>query len=193
MGEVVGILILTHITKCFVIQSKGIIFKLSTLYENLFKILNTVPKPINSSTHQPISLSFLYTYPCTFDEPFPRGDLHYHMIRKVKIQYITSIVSILGVALLCYLALDLIGYQAVALVLLVVVSILAILFDIWPVLIAALLSALILNFFFIPPRFTFHITETEDILMFVMYFLVALVNAVLTNKIKTQEKRVRDK
>ncbi|HSF89242.1 MAG TPA: ATP-binding protein, partial [Saprospiraceae bacterium] len=88
---------------------------------------------------------------------------------------------------------DLIGYKAVALVLLVMVSILAMLFDIWPVLIAALLSALTLNFFFIPPRFTFHITETEDILMFLMYFMVAMVNAVLTNKIKVQEKKARDK
>lgn len=115
------------------------------------------------------------------------------MIRKAKIQYITSILSILGIALLCFLALDLIGYKAVALVLLVMVSILATLFDIWPVLIAALLSALMLNYFFIPPQFTFHIHATEDILMFLMYFMVALVNAVLTNKIKVQEKKARDK
>jgi two-component system sensor histidine kinase KdpD len=91
------------------------------------------------------------------------------------------------------MTLDWIGYKAVALVLLVMVSLLAIRFDIWPVLIASLLSALILNFFFIPPRFTFHIQATEDILMFFMYFLVALVNAVLTNKIKAQEKKTRDK
>jgi two-component system sensor histidine kinase KdpD len=115
------------------------------------------------------------------------------MIRSAKIQYLTSILSILGLSLLCYLAFDLIGYKAVALVLLVMVSILAMLFDIWPVLIAAMLSALTLNFFFIPPRYTFHITETEDILMFLMYILVAMVNAVLTNKIKVQEKKARDK
>jgi two-component system sensor histidine kinase KdpD len=56
-----------------------------------------------------------------------------------------------------------------------------------------MLSAIILNFFFIPPRFTFHIHATEDILMFLMYFLVAMVNAVLTNKIKSGEKKARDK
>ena len=115
------------------------------------------------------------------------------MLSKPKIQYATSILSILGIAFLCFLALDFIGYKAVALVLLVMVSILAMLFDIWPVLIAALLSALILNFFFIPPKFTFHIQATEDILMFIMYFLVSMVNAVLTNKIRIQEKKVRDK
>jgi two-component system, OmpR family, sensor histidine kinase KdpD len=115
------------------------------------------------------------------------------MVSKPKFQYLASILSVLGIALACYLVLDWIGYKAVALVLLVMVSVLAMRFDIWPVLIAALLSALILNFFFIPPRFTFHINETEDILMFLMYFMVAMVNAVLTNKIKVQEKKVRDK
>lgn len=112
---------------------------------------------------------------------------------SLKFQYTASILSILASALACYMTLDWIGYKAVALVLLVMVSLLAIRFDIWPVLIASLLSALILNFFFIPPRFTFHIQATEDILMFLMYFLVALVNAVLTNKIKAEEKKARDK
>lgn len=112
---------------------------------------------------------------------------------SLKFQYIASILSILAIALLCFVVLDFIGPSAVALVLLVMVSLLAMSFDIWPVLVAALLSAVILNFFFIPPRFTFHIYATQDILMFLMYFLVALVHAVLTNKIKTQEKKGRDK
>src|SRR6187431_1417435 len=115
------------------------------------------------------------------------------MTSKPKLQFAASILSVLAIALLCYISLDFIGYKAVALVLLVMVSILAMLFDIWPVLIAALLSAFILNFFFIHPRFTLHIRETEDILMFLMYFLVAMVNAVLTYKIKAQEKKTRDK
>ena len=112
---------------------------------------------------------------------------------KRKFQYPVSILSILGVALLCFLLNDFIGYQAVALVLLLAVSLLALVFDIWPVLLAAILSAVIWNFFFIPPRFTFHIREAEDILMFLMYFMVALVHAVLTTKIKAQEKKARDK
>jgi len=115
------------------------------------------------------------------------------MASKPKLQFAASILSVLAIALLCYISLDFIGYKAVALVLLVMVSVLAMLFDIWPVLIAALLSAFILNFFFIPPRFTLHIGETEDILMFLMYFLVAMVNAVLTYKIKAQERKARDK
>lgn len=115
------------------------------------------------------------------------------MFNKPKTQYISSILSIVGIALMCYLSLEVIGYKAVALILLVMVSLLAMLFDIWPVLIAALLSALILNYFFIPPKFTFHISATDDILMFLMYLMVALVNAVLTFKIRVQQNKVRDK
>jgi two-component system sensor histidine kinase KdpD len=76
----------------------------------------------------------------------------------------------------------------VALILLVTVSLIAVTFDILPVLTAALLSALIWNFFFIPPRFTFHVGSTDDTILFVMYFVIALVNAVLTYKIRQIEK-----
>jgi two-component system sensor histidine kinase KdpD len=67
------------------------------------------------------------------------------------------------------------------------------LFDIIPVLLAATLSALIWNFFFIPPIFTFHIAKAEDPFLFLMYFVIALVNAILTYKIRETEKKVRDK
>ncbi len=88
---------------------------------------------------------------------------------------------------------DLIGYRVVALLLLLLVSVLAMLFDIFPVLLAALLSALIWNYFFIPPTLTFHVGTPEDGLMFLMYFVVALINTVLTSKIREYEKKARDK
>lgn len=97
------------------------------------------------------------------------------------------------VALVCYFSTDLIGYKIVALLLLMAVSIAAMLFDILPVLLAALLSALVWNYFFIPPVFTFHIDNTEDVLMFLLYFLIASVNAVLNFKIRKEEKKARDK
>jgi len=73
------------------------------------------------------------------------------------------------------------------------VSFIAMLFEILPVLLAAVLSAIIWNFFFIPPIFTFHINNAEDVLMFLLYFFIALVNAVLTFKIREAEKKARDK
>ena len=108
-------------------------------------------------------------------------------------QYLLSVLAVLLVSALGYLTSDLIGYRVVALFLLVTVSLLAIFFDIVPVLIAAILSALIWDFFFIPPRFTFSIGSTEDALMLLMYFFIALVNAVLTNRIRKFQRVVLQK
>jgi len=80
------------------------------------------------------------------------------------------------------------GYRVVALILLFTVSLLAITFDILPVLLAAALSAFIWNFFFIPPRFTIHVYSTEDTILLIMYFIIAMVNAVFTYKIRQVEK-----
>lgn len=85
------------------------------------------------------------------------------------------------------------GYRVVAFMLLVTVSILAMFLDIVPVLVAALLSALIWDFFFIPPRFTLTVGTPEDRLLLLMYFIIALINAVLTSKIREIEKEGKAK
>jgi two-component system sensor histidine kinase KdpD len=97
------------------------------------------------------------------------------------------------VACTCFYFTSYLGYKTVALILLVTVSIIAMLFEIFPVLIAAVFSALIWNYFFIPPLYTFHIGQAEDTLMFTMYFLIALVNGVLTMKIRQGEKKLLEK
>lgn len=93
----------------------------------------------------------------------------------------------------CYMLANLIGYREVALILLLVVSILAMLFDILPVLTAAVLSALVWNYFFIPPTKTFHVGNSEDVLLFLMYFIIALINIVFTSKIRNYERKEREK
>ena len=85
------------------------------------------------------------------------------------------------------------GYRTVAIILLMLTSVLGMLFEIMPVLLSSALSAFIWNFFFIPPVFTFQIRQTEDLLMFLLYFLVAMLNAVLTFKIRTAEKQALEK
>ena len=67
----------------------------------------------------------------------------------------------------------------------------AILFDILPVLLSAALSAFIWDFFFIPPRFTLHAETTEDTILLIMYFLIAMINGVLTYKLRQVEKLSR--
>lgn len=111
---------------------------------------------------------------------------------NIKGQYLISISLIIFIAIISFFSVDIIGYQVVALILLLAVSILAMMFDILPVMVTAILSALIWNFFFIPPILTFHTGSPEDALMFLMYFVIALINAVLTFKIREFERKARD-
>lgn len=108
-------------------------------------------------------------------------------------QYLFSIFIVLAVSAACYGLSAYMGYRVAALILLLTVSIIAVSFDILPVLVAAALSAFIWDFFFIPPRFTFHVDSTEDTILLIMYFIIAMVNAVLTYKIRQVEKIARQR
>jgi two-component system, OmpR family, sensor histidine kinase KdpD len=117
-----------------------------------------------------------------------------HRVSKQR-QFLISltVVALVSAIGLSVNNLILIGYRGVAFLFLLAVSILAMFLDIIPVLIAATLSALIWDFFFIPPRFTLTVGTGEDRLLLLMYFVIALINAVLTNKIRRMEKAVKAK
>src|SRR6476620_9507236 len=119
-------------------------------------------------------------------------DLFINKVSKPK-QFLLSSLLVCSVASVCYIFSAVMGYKVVALILLLTMSVIAISFDILSVLFAALMSALIWNFFFIPPRFTLHVWATEDVILFIMYFVIALINAVLTYKIRQVEKEARKK
>ena len=115
-------------------------------------------------------------------------------IEKEKgLQYIIGPGSIFVIAGISWLFSDIIGYHVMALILLVAVSVLAMFLETWPVVITAVLSALIWNFFFIQPKATFNIHTPEDALLFLMYFLIAVMNAVFTSKIRRVEEVARQK
>jgi two-component system, OmpR family, sensor histidine kinase KdpD len=103
-------------------------------------------------------------------------------------QFVLTNMAVILVALICYLSVDYIGYHSVALLLLATISVLSIFFTIYPVLSAAAMSALIWDFFFIPPHFTLHITNSEDALLLLMYFVIALTSGILTSKVRVLEK-----
>jgi len=108
-------------------------------------------------------------------------------------QFGLSIFLVCAVAAFCFALPAYINYKVVAFILLVTVSLLAMSFDILPVLTAAVLSALIWDYFFIPPHFAFSVGSTEDVILLLMYFIIASVNAVLTFKIRQIEKLARQK
>ncbi len=106
-------------------------------------------------------------------------------------EYLTVILLVILTSIICYLAKDFIGYQIVSFGLLFLVSILAIFFGSGPILLAAGLSALIWDYFFIPPQFTLHIDRPEDLLMLIMFFIIALLNGILTSRVRRQEQKIR--
>ena len=108
-------------------------------------------------------------------------------------QYLFSLLSVILVSGICFALSGFIGYWVVAFILLLTVSLLAVLFDILPVLLSAALSAFIWDFFFIPQRFTIHVDTTQDTILLIMYFVIALINGVLTYKIRQVEKVAREK
>ena len=106
-----------------------------------------------------------------------------------KNQYLISLLLILVTVGISYFFSDILGYRTVALLLMLAVSLNAILFDIYPVMVSALVSGLVWNFFFIPPTLTFQIGKAEDALLFLMYFVIASINAILTFKIREFERK----
>jgi len=103
-------------------------------------------------------------------------------------------VLVVGItSVFCYAVSAYVGYHVIAFILLLAVSLVAMFFDIVPVLLTALLSALTWDFFFIPPYFTFTVSSTEDTIFLMTYFVVAITGSTLTYKIRRVEKAVRDK
>lgn len=99
-----------------------------------------------------------------------------------------SVLLVGFVACLCYPFTDALGYRSVALLLLLTVSVQAMVFQLEAVVVSAILSAFVWDYFFIPPRFTLTVGSTEDRLMLLMYFAVALVNGVLALRLRLREK-----
>jgi two-component system, OmpR family, sensor histidine kinase KdpD len=106
-------------------------------------------------------------------------------------QYLIVSLFVMILSVLCYLVKNYIGYQVVSFCLLFLVSTLALFYGTGPILLSATLSALIWDYFFIPPQFTIHIDKPVDVLMLIMFFIIALLNGILTSRVRRQEKKIR--
>lgn len=84
-----------------------------------------------------------------------------------------------------------IGYRAVALVYLAAVISLSLLAQPVPVALFAVASATVLNFFLIPPHFTFSILLVEDTILFAVYFFAAFVTSALVAGVRARERLLR--
>ncbi len=106
-------------------------------------------------------------------------------------QYVASSLIIAFVALGCYPFAQMLGYRTVSLILLLALTILPLRLGVGPVLLAATLSALLWDFLFIPPYFTFAVALPQDFLMLSTYFVFASVSSLLTSRVRAREQAIR--
>ena len=99
--------------------------------------------------------------------------------------------TLAGLTLIGWWVVPFSGYLSVGLLYLLAVIALSLRVGRWPVLVAGVVSALVWNFFFIPPLFTFVIAKFEDGMMFGTYFIVALIAGQLTARIRASERHER--
>jgi len=95
---------------------------------------------------------------------------------------------VLIISFINYLLTPYIGYEAVGFVFLFAVLVLSMFVSFIYIVLFAVLSALIWNFFFIPPTGTFVIANPTDIIMSVVYIITAIVTGYLTSKIRRDER-----
>jgi two-component system, OmpR family, sensor histidine kinase KdpD len=96
-----------------------------------------------------------------------------------------GVLTVIG--LLNALLIQFTGPRVPGFVFLLAVVLLALFLGRGPVLFAGAASALVWDYFFLPPRFTFIINSTEDGILFGLYFVVAIVLGQLVARIRTQE------
>lgn len=108
--------------------------------------------------------------------------------------YFIAVIAILLTGVIAFPFREEIGYQTISLIFLLVVALMP-LFKLGPssVLLAALFAAVGWDFFFIPPQFTLHIEKPEDVMLLIMFFLVASVTGVLSARSKRNETFLRQR
>lgn len=110
---------------------------------------------------------------------------------SIVAEYSWALVGTFVLVSLCWAMAPLTGYMFVAIVFLLAVVLAALRLRRGPVLAMAGLLALAWNYFFIPPLFTFHIRKPEDVVMFIMFFIVALSMGHLTARLRQREEAER--
>jgi two-component system, OmpR family, sensor histidine kinase KdpD len=79
------------------------------------------------------------------------------------------------------------GHVGVALLYLLLVVLAGLAFARWIVLLVACASAFLWNFLFIPPRLTIYIEQVEDVMLFAMFFVVALALTHTTDRLRSSQ------
>jgi two-component system, OmpR family, sensor histidine kinase KdpD len=100
--------------------------------------------------------------------------------------YYNTLWFIMAVTILSYFGEPYVGYRVIGLIYLLAILVVSSLSSRGPILAAAIMSALVWDFLFVPPQFSFMINSSEDLMTLVAFFITAFVGGVLTSKIRKQ-------
>jgi two-component system sensor histidine kinase KdpD len=106
-------------------------------------------------------------------------------------QYLFAAAVVAGTGLVNLGFMQVTGPRVPGLVFLLAVVLVALKVGRGPVWLAGVMSALAWDFFFLPPQFTFVISKVEDGMLFLLYFVVAVVLGQLVARIRSQEQAER--
>jgi two-component system, OmpR family, sensor histidine kinase KdpD len=96
-------------------------------------------------------------------------------------QYLVSILVVALVTWLLWILRSNLNIQVIALLYLLPAVFIARVFGLFPAVLAAFLSFLSFNYFFIPPHFTLAVHETQDLILLIIFLIVAIVISQLMN------------
>ena len=100
------------------------------------------------------------------------------------IEYLIAFTVIVGTGAICFPLRQIIGYQSIGLILLMMIAILSLFLGGWPLLMAAVLNVLILDYFFQEPLFTFRVQNLHDLFANIADFIIALIAIILITRIR---------
>ncbi|MCC6612327.1 MAG: sensor histidine kinase KdpD [Anaerolineae bacterium] len=104
---------------------------------------------------------------------------------------VSIVAAFTAVDLVLFSQISWVGYQVVGLTELLAVLLIAVYIGRGPALAAAFASAISWNFLFINPRFTFRVSEAHDVILLLLYFLIAIFAGNLTARLRTRERQAR--
>ena len=99
-----------------------------------------------------------------------------------------ALAAVLLMTLIGWLAAIHLGYFAPAFLYLCMVVVLGFFIGPMPIFLAAALSAVLWDLLFIPPHMTFRIDRVENVMMFILFFIVAATTGRLTSRLRSKER-----
>ncbi|HVC62745.1 MAG TPA: sensor histidine kinase KdpD [Acetobacteraceae bacterium] len=100
--------------------------------------------------------------------------------------WLGSLACVAGAAVLGLLSRQAIGIGSISLLFLTAVLVSAVLFGLWPALLACVVSTLAYNFLFLPPLYTFTIADPENVVALFFFVVAAVIVSNLTARVRDQ-------